>query len=238
MALFSDLYNVGVPTTSADLAIRVSDETGTGNLVFNTNPAFGGSILHNGVEHFTQSSPPSQRSDGSPLVDGDRWHKNDDGTSWFWNGTYWLETVLRGTEPSGSNSSLTPNSGEGLRYKSVTGFSPILDYLSANAFVEEMGIYTLPTQSANLKAGDINNHVVYRFGYFSNATSFQNFYTIKSNEIVQSPTALRVDSYKVTVNQALLDFRAFNTVITIIGTGGGGVTSLVRIYATYRNIYL
>jgi hypothetical protein len=78
MALFSDLYNVGVPTTSADLAIRVSDETGTGNLVFNTNPAFGGSILHNGVEHFTQSSPPSQRSDGSPLVDGDMWSKPTD----------------------------------------------------------------------------------------------------------------------------------------------------------------
>jgi hypothetical protein len=192
----------------------------------------------NNVFQFVQTTKPTERSAGVALVAGDRWYKNDDGTSWFWNGTYWLETVLRGTEPSGSNGSQTPNFGEGLRYKSVTGFSPILDYLSANAFVEEMGIYTLPGQGANLKAGDINNHVVYKLGYFSQATSYSDFYTIKSNEIVQSPTASRVNSYKVTVNQALLDFRAFNTVITTIGTGGGGVTSLVRIYATYRNIYL
>jgi hypothetical protein len=89
MTLFSDLYNVGVPTTSADLAIRVSDETGTGNLVFNTNPTFEGSIRHNGVEHFTQSSLPSTRPDGSPLIKGDRWFNPNTGSLLWHTGNSW-----------------------------------------------------------------------------------------------------------------------------------------------------
>lgn len=47
----------------------------------------------NGVEHFYQTTKPTTRGDGSALVAGDRWWKIDDGTEWFWNGTYWLSST-------------------------------------------------------------------------------------------------------------------------------------------------
>jgi hypothetical protein len=91
------------------------------------------------VEHFTQSSPPSQRSDGSPLVDGDRWHKNDDGTSWFWNGTYWLgeqyssvftQYTSPGTKAYGNN-----------QYNLFTTASTVLQYVSNYVLVEAVELY-------------------------------------------------------------------------------------------------
>lgn len=44
----------------------------------------------NGIEHFYQTTKPTVRGDGSALSVGDRWWKTDEGTEWFWNGTYWL----------------------------------------------------------------------------------------------------------------------------------------------------
>jgi hypothetical protein len=44
----------------------------------------------NGVEHIYQTTKPTTRVDGSALVARDKWYKTDDGTEWFWNGTYWL----------------------------------------------------------------------------------------------------------------------------------------------------
>ena len=46
--------------------------------------------LISGVQHFYQATKPTARPDGSALVARDRWYKTDDGTEWFWNGTYWL----------------------------------------------------------------------------------------------------------------------------------------------------
>jgi len=54
-----------------------------------TDAAFNGQVI-NGVAHFVQTTAPTTRADGSILVAGDRWAKSDDGTEWFWNGTYWL----------------------------------------------------------------------------------------------------------------------------------------------------
>ena len=48
----------------------------------------------NNVFQFVQTTKPTERSAGVALVAGDRWYKNDDGTSWFWNGTYWLNQTL------------------------------------------------------------------------------------------------------------------------------------------------
>jgi hypothetical protein len=44
----------------------------------------------NNVFQFVQTTKPTERSAGVALVAGDRWYKTDDGTEWFWNGTYWL----------------------------------------------------------------------------------------------------------------------------------------------------
>ena len=64
------------------------------------NPVFTGTQLIlpnntriNGVEHFYQTTKPTVRGDGSALVVGDRWWKVDDGTEWFWNGSYWLSPL-------------------------------------------------------------------------------------------------------------------------------------------------
>ena len=49
--------------------------------------------LINGVQHFYQTTKPTVRPDGSALVARDKWYKTDDGTEWFWNGTYWLSAI-------------------------------------------------------------------------------------------------------------------------------------------------
>ena len=53
------------------------------------------SIIQNGalindVCHIYQSTKPTDRPDGRALMVGDKWYKNNDGTDWYWNGTYWL----------------------------------------------------------------------------------------------------------------------------------------------------
>lgn len=50
--------------------------------------------LIRGVQHFYTATKPTTRPNGSALVIGDRWWKTDEGTEWFWNGTYWLSTQL------------------------------------------------------------------------------------------------------------------------------------------------
>lgn len=57
----------------------------------------------NGVEHFYQTTKPTTRGDNSALVVGDRWYKPDDGTEWFWNGTYWLGNLFTYSNPSPPN---------------------------------------------------------------------------------------------------------------------------------------
>lgn len=47
------------------------------------------------VYRFTQPTKPIQRSSGVSLGIGDQWKKSDNGTEWFWNGTYWLSTTER-----------------------------------------------------------------------------------------------------------------------------------------------
>ena len=56
-----------------------------GSLASFANPS-----SQNACYQFVQTTAPTQRSSGVPLVSGDRWSKVTDGTEWFWNGTYWL----------------------------------------------------------------------------------------------------------------------------------------------------
>jgi hypothetical protein len=51
-------------------------------------------FIFNGVAYFNRATKPTQRDVGVPLVIGDRWYKVNDGTDWFWNGTYWLSCQL------------------------------------------------------------------------------------------------------------------------------------------------
>lgn len=56
--------------------------------------------LVRGVQHFYTATKPTVRPNGSPLVIGDKWWKTDDGTEWFWNGTYWVGSLQQAfTQP-------------------------------------------------------------------------------------------------------------------------------------------
>lgn len=58
------------------------------------SPGFVNGTIVNGIANFTQSTKPTTRADGSALVVGDKWYKSDEGTEWFWNGTYWLSDAI------------------------------------------------------------------------------------------------------------------------------------------------
>jgi len=228
MALFSDLYNVGVPTTSADLAIRVSDETGTGNLVFNTNPAFGGSILHNGVEHFTQSSPPSQRSDGSPLVVGDRWHKPDYGLI-RWNGTYWVgqKRVHGPFNPTNLGSSGqqflmpidNPNDTDGFPYTKITKF-----LVSAWASGQPTGVH------------NANNYFTFNLTVSANSGLYvsQNFNTLTGNVTYGLVNYWRNGTYNHYFNW--YQFPGEVPVLAVLNCTKVGTPSTLNYYAAYFSI--
>lgn len=62
--------------------------------LFTPNSISNGTII-NGIANFYQTTKPTTRVDGSALVVGDRWYKIDDGTEWFWNGTYWLSVCQK-----------------------------------------------------------------------------------------------------------------------------------------------
>ena len=65
--------------------------------------------IQNTYYQFIQTTAPTQRSSGVPLVTGDRWYKPIDngavGTAgeWYWNGAYWLsEEIVLGHQNGGS----------------------------------------------------------------------------------------------------------------------------------------
>ena len=78
---------------TADRAYTLPNSSGTialeGTLTSLANPT-----IQNGFYQFVQDTAPTQRAVGVPLVAGDRWYKTDDGTEWFWNGTYWLSQII------------------------------------------------------------------------------------------------------------------------------------------------
>ena len=80
-------------TNTANRTYTLPNASGTialeGTLTSLANPT-----IQNGFYQFTQNTKPTQRAVGVPLVAGDRWYKTDDGTEWFWNGTYWLSKEL------------------------------------------------------------------------------------------------------------------------------------------------
>lgn len=82
-----DLPYTTHPDLELDLKAPLDSPTFTGNLVLPNNSRI------NGIEHFYQTTKPITRGDGSALVIGDRWWKTDEGTEWFWNGTYWLSSI-------------------------------------------------------------------------------------------------------------------------------------------------
>ena len=104
------------------------------------NPVFTGTNLIlpnnsriNGVEHFYQDTKPTVRGDGSALAVRDRWYKTNDGTEWFWNGTYWLSNQQYPTYFWNNGSSIISNRSVG----GSASFAPCSIELT-NIFVESL----------------------------------------------------------------------------------------------------
>lgn len=75
------------------------------------------SAIIGGVQHFYVDTKPIERPNGDPLVIGDRWWKTDDGTEWFWNGTYWLSSndfIQTAGNTDGSPNTITASSYQNL----------------------------------------------------------------------------------------------------------------------------
>ena len=167
---------------------------------------------------------PTTRPDSSALQIGDRWVNSSTGVDGFWNGTYWLESVLRTTIPEAPPpSSITPNNVIGLNYSLVTDWRV---FLQAFVFVEKVALYPVPG-AAQLPVGDASNYMNFNFGYCSSGVSFSLFASVAS-------TAINYD-YLAQVNQAL-QITTFSNQRTIIGTGGGVTTSSYRMVTFFRNI--
>ena len=127
-----------LPNSSGTIAVE-------GSLTTFANPS-----IQNGYYQFVQTTAPTQRSSGVPLVTGDRWYNPTTRVEAFWNGTYWLTTQVFG--PRGSmtfvgspESFVTTNDGVGL----VGG-----------AFVEKLVIqyksHTTAHDASNYRRVDLN----------------------------------------------------------------------------------
>ena len=90
-----------LPNSSGTIAVE-------GSLTTFANPS-----IQNGCYQIIQTTAPTQRSSGVSLVAGDRWYKKDDGTEWFWNGTYWLSSMIYrlGSPVGAGNQGVTVNTG-------------------------------------------------------------------------------------------------------------------------------
>ena len=83
---------------TANRAYTLPNSSGTiameGSLASFANPS-----IQNGYYQFVQTTAPTQRSSGVPLVAGDRWYKPidndivDTAGLWLWNGVYWVGTL-------------------------------------------------------------------------------------------------------------------------------------------------
>ena len=71
-----------------------------GSLASFANPS-----IQNGYYQFVQTTAPTQRSSGVPLVTGDRWYNPTTGKTGFWSGLYWLGDSSESKSYSASTSS-------------------------------------------------------------------------------------------------------------------------------------
>lgn len=137
--------NLGAASTAqgnlADSSVQLTgDQSIAGTKTFTSALILPNNSRINGVEHFYQTAKPTVRDDGSAVGIGDRWWNTDDGTEWFWNGTYWVtpKRILH----TGVNGSFSANYSlpvigfdadtnnyqpiliEGLTFTAYTGWSP------------------------------------------------------------------------------------------------------------------
>lgn len=104
--------------------------------------------LVSGVQHFYTTTKPTTRPNGSTLAIGDKWWKTDDGTNWFWNGTYWLSS--QGFYVGGGRL----GSGGSANFQAVSLSIPLIDISNSERFMLVDSTYFV-----RLGVADANNYV-------------------------------------------------------------------------------
>lgn len=127
----------------------------------------------NGVAHFVQSTKPTTRIGGSPLVIGDKWYKSDEGIDWFWNGTYWRsrernwQGYLTGSSNFANSQMTLSDAMWQMRYQfmltSVYWTSNIVTCNSNNYWNVIFG----PRARANFTSSDTSNNLSFDIPLFS-----------------------------------------------------------------------
>ena len=133
----------------ADSSVQLTgDQSIAGTKTFTTALILPNNSRVNGVEHFYQTTKPTTRGDASALVAGDRWWKTDDGTEWFWNGTYWVSTWINYTSGRRTSGTAAPNFTDGTEWA----------YSQGNKVLVRTASYSLTLSSA----GDESNYYYFR----------------------------------------------------------------------------
>lgn len=160
----------------------------------------------NGVEHFYQTTKPTERGDASALVVGDRWWKSDDGTEWFWNGTYWLTAKPESINwPTISNFGATasPNSQE------VAAIQPYW----VGVFVEKWWVFFLSTATNGWNESNFTTYQVRRNNTNGTAKNIGGLFEINdiTNDLSSDPIRTHTINEYVDIQNPL------------DGPGGGGL---------------
>ena len=153
---------------TANRAYTLPDSSGTiaveGSLTTFANPS-----IQNGYYRFVQTTAPTQRSSGVPLVTGDRWHKpTDNGISgtagdWVWSGSDWVSAnvfslsipVVNGNFNNQTIRSESVGTNLGIRVSGLASQIAVVNaaptssnYWTAAVSVSGTAITTLSTQNA------------------------------------------------------------------------------------------
>jgi hypothetical protein len=232
-------YALAAQGAKADNAVQLTGDQSIGGKKTFTSPLIlPDNSRINGVEHFYRSTKPTVRGDSSALVAGDRWYKTDDGTEWWWNGTYWLsaEKVIT-SDASGSLSDLRV-------------YLPLQE--SALIVSTEFILYSY-SYFDNI---NISNHHFVNVSFIQNTGGWVDFGTIPTYNTFTGVGDLYGRSYAgrtaigdfnviVPINQVVLldlgtfqfaHFKGLRYTLTAVGFPPEGTLSMTRAKLKYRTI--
>jgi len=172
----------------------------------------------NGVAHFTQSSNPTTRIGGSPLVVGDKLYRTDLREDCFWNGTLFLSTkdliCLFGV-----NAGLATIFGAA-NLNNSSGFA----HIRQNLFCTKIGVSGLVLAISH----DGSNFITFEWRPTANVTPSFTF------SMTTNPWTLGTyKTVEVDVNTVLGDLNGWTTAATATGTIGA---TRLQTYAICKQI--
>lgn len=180
----------------------------------------------NGVEYFFQSTKPTTRGSGSALVIGDRWWKINDGTDWFWNGSYWLSVESVVMDFGYANDGITGGSSPGG---------------TANFNINNTGRGSwVPAQAYFIYKSEISGFI-----HASNTHNASNYhqYVLSTVKDTTSTARITMDTIGIATGNSkkeyypnvviLNDYNAFYMAATVVGSYGSNSRFTPKYFARY-----